>query len=227
MATINTIEDLMRLLDESPEWLEAVRARILTRELLELPERLAQLAADFAEFTVTTNAAIAELQAGQQRLEGQQEALAASQRRMEAGIGDLRGLAARRTAIEQADLIARSMGFRWIRTLPISEIWDFAESPVAAGLPHGDLQSFRKADVIVEAADSGGQNHYITVEVSYTADDRDTRRAIRNAGYMTLFTGAPAHAAIVALHIDNRIRDQVTSNRVFWYEIGDDSLTPD
>ena len=29
MTTINTIEDLMRLLDESPEWLEAVRARLL------------------------------------------------------------------------------------------------------------------------------------------------------------------------------------------------------
>ena len=48
MTTINTIEDLIKLLDEKPEWLEAVRARILTRELLDLPQTL-------AEFIETTN----------------------------------------------------------------------------------------------------------------------------------------------------------------------------
>ena len=32
MTTINTIEDLLRLLDENPEWVEALRARLLTRE---------------------------------------------------------------------------------------------------------------------------------------------------------------------------------------------------
>ena len=47
MTTINTIEELIKLLDEKPEWLEAVRARILTRELLDLPQTLA----DFAEAT--------------------------------------------------------------------------------------------------------------------------------------------------------------------------------
>jgi hypothetical protein len=40
MTTINTIEDLIKLLDENPEWLEAVRSRVLTREVLELPERV-------------------------------------------------------------------------------------------------------------------------------------------------------------------------------------------
>lgn len=42
MTTINTIEDLIRLLDEHPEWAEALRARLLTRELLEVPETLAR-----------------------------------------------------------------------------------------------------------------------------------------------------------------------------------------
>ena len=43
-ATINTIEDLVRVLDENPEWLEALRARLLTRELLEMPQKLAAFA---------------------------------------------------------------------------------------------------------------------------------------------------------------------------------------
>ncbi|MDE2889295.1 MAG: hypothetical protein OXR72_13895, partial [Gemmatimonadota bacterium] len=47
MAVIHTIEDLVRVLDENPEWVEALRARLLTRELLELP----RIVAEFAEAT--------------------------------------------------------------------------------------------------------------------------------------------------------------------------------
>lgn len=44
MTTINTVEDLIRALDENPQWLEILRARILTKEVLELPQRLAEFA---------------------------------------------------------------------------------------------------------------------------------------------------------------------------------------
>ena len=43
MTTISTIQDLMRILDENPEWLEEMRSRLLTRELLEMPDKLAEL----------------------------------------------------------------------------------------------------------------------------------------------------------------------------------------
>ena len=45
MVIIHTAEDIIRAMDENPEWLEAVRARILTRELLELPRRFEELSA--------------------------------------------------------------------------------------------------------------------------------------------------------------------------------------
>ena len=48
MFPINTIDDLFQTLDENPRVLEAVRARLLTRELLELPQVL-------AEFVKTTD----------------------------------------------------------------------------------------------------------------------------------------------------------------------------
>lgn len=38
-TTIHTIEYLIRLLDDNPEWADALRARLLTRELIELPEK--------------------------------------------------------------------------------------------------------------------------------------------------------------------------------------------
>ena len=45
MTTVNTVEDIIAALDANPILLEALRARLLTRELLELPRVVAQLAA--------------------------------------------------------------------------------------------------------------------------------------------------------------------------------------
>lgn len=44
MATSNVVERFMEALDSDPALLEAVRARLLTRELLELPERVERFA---------------------------------------------------------------------------------------------------------------------------------------------------------------------------------------
>ena len=44
-TAINDIGDLLRILEERPEWTERLRAILLTREVLELPERVTQLTA--------------------------------------------------------------------------------------------------------------------------------------------------------------------------------------
>ena len=83
MTTINNIEDLVRVLDEHPEWLEAVRTRLLTRELLELPqtiarsdERLARIEENQAELTKSQDALVrghAQLAEALARLEARQD----------------------------------------------------------------------------------------------------------------------------------------------------------
>ena len=316
-TTFNTVEELLQILDARPDLLAAVRSRVLSRELIEMPEKLAQLSAAFYEFAATTNAAIAELQAGQAKLEAGQEELKEGQHRLEArqdrleagqeelkagqeelkaghaelkegqhrlearqdkfeaiqeelkagqeelkagqaelkegqrriearqdkfetiqeavlaeqsslradvrridrGLGELRGAFARRVVpMDDAEVIAAEMGLVWRRNLRRLELRNMAASPAADDFPINDRRSFRMADLVIEAADEGGQAHYIAVEVSYTADERDTSRARRNARYLTHFTGAPAHAAIVAVHIDDRIRSLVDGEEVFWYE---------
>ena len=287
-TTFNTAEDLIRILDERPDLLAAVRSRVLTRELIEMPEKLAQLAAAFHEFAATTSAAIAGLQEGQAELkegqrqivarqdqmearqdkleagqaelkagqdelkagqdelkagqaelkEGQgrlevrqdtlealhqdmlaeQRSLRADVRRIDRGLGELRGAFARRVAMDDAEVIAAEMGLVWRRNLRRLELRNMAASPAADNLPINDRRSFRLADLVIEAADDAGQPHYIAVEVSYTADERDTNRARRNARYLTHFTGAPAHAAIVAVHIDDRISSLIDAEVVFWYQ---------
>ena len=55
MATFNTVEELVRILDEDPQLLEALRARLLTRELLALPAAHAGFVAEMHEFVAASN----------------------------------------------------------------------------------------------------------------------------------------------------------------------------
>ena len=55
MAEINTFQDLLDLLDRNPEYLEALRVRLLTPELIALPAKFAELVAKFDEFVAATN----------------------------------------------------------------------------------------------------------------------------------------------------------------------------
>lgn len=54
MTTINTMQDLTRLLREHPEWRDELRRELLTDELLQLPQR-------FAEYTASTDARLGDI----------------------------------------------------------------------------------------------------------------------------------------------------------------------
>ncbi len=151
-------------------------------------------------------------------------------------IGDLKGLFMERAAREDAPIITSDMGLRWQKTLERSELGVIADEAqridLAVGISRDDMRRFRRADLVVEAVDSDGATCYIAVEVSYTADDRDTKRATRHAEYITRFTGVPAYAAIASVYIDNRIKNVLTEDipqplgvshqtKVFWSRLPD------
>ncbi len=60
MVTISTIDDFIRVLDENPAWREAVRSRLLTKELLELPDRFARFVERTEAFMEATDPALRE-----------------------------------------------------------------------------------------------------------------------------------------------------------------------
>ena len=60
MAVTDIREEFLRVLDEDPEFRQRVRRRILSAELIELPERLAELAQQFAAFASHVNEFITE-----------------------------------------------------------------------------------------------------------------------------------------------------------------------
>ena len=54
-TAINTIEDLVRIMDNHPEWVEAMRVRLLSREVLEIPQTMARLTETVDNFAASTN----------------------------------------------------------------------------------------------------------------------------------------------------------------------------
>ena len=81
--TVEEFHDLVRLLEERPEWREELRRLILTPALLALPEQIAELRA-------RSEQQFQELTAAQHRTEAQVAALAEAQHRTET---EVRGLA--------------------------------------------------------------------------------------------------------------------------------------
>ena len=90
----------------------------------------------------------------------------------------------------------------------------------------GELKSFRQANLVIEAMD-GDTVRYIAVEASFTGDERDTNRALRNASFLTRFTGLAATAAIASVTNDDEIEWQISSGAVHWHEIEEKDIEPD
>ena len=287
MDTINTIDDFLQVLDENPKWVEALRARLLSRQLIELPEK-------FAQFVETTDKRFEMLEQRfenfEQRLDRFIEAtdkrfemldkrferleqrldrfIEATDKRFEMleqrldrfieatdkrfenletrvqsiqndvsilkdaqvqnatriqsiqnDLGMLKGAHARNAAIGEALHIAQDMGFNWTKNLSQKNLWDLTKSSDTSGIPTNELRSFHWADLIMEATGREGETCYIAVEISFTVNGRDTTRALRNAGFLTKFTGKPAYAAVVGLRRDDRVQDSIESGQVFWYQL--------
>ena len=270
MTTIPTIEDLMRALDENPELLAAMRARLLTRELLALPatvarntelitqiaeqvaqnakliaqnagkidrnsERIAQLTSETNRRFEETHAVINDLkEETNRRFEETNAVINDLKTEMRDGfqsirrdIGILKAAHARNVAEREASAITDALGLRRVRNLNYDDLRDLSLRGDTSGLSANVLMSFRRADLVMEAADSADATCYVAVEVSYTANGRDTQRAVRNAEFLTRFTGHPAHAAIAGVNRDNRIVELVESGALFWHQLEPEDLESD
>lgn len=273
MTAINTIEDLVQMLDEHPAWLEALRARLLTRDLVELPETLARLAARLDRFVETTNERFDQiderlnamdrrfdgidgrLDGMDQRLdhmdqrldkvehrldgvegrlgrvegrlggvEGRLETVESGLNALRNDVAPLKAAHARNAAVENATGIARSFGLRRISTLTQDDLWDLTDSIHASDVPSNELESFRRADLIMEVTDEAGESSYIAVEISFTVNGRDTDRAIRNAAFLTKWTGRPARAVVAGFRRDDRIQSRIESGDVSWHQLDAEDL---
>ena len=239
MVTINTMEDFIRVMDENPSWGDAVRERVLTRELLEFPER-------FSEYARENNARMATFELRMEALDARvkaldlyvQEQFAVVKERFDAldrrldryaqDMGYFRSRHATEIVRSQRALVAEDVGCGLVKTLSIDDLILMVRAADTSGIPVNEIRSFRRADLIMETVRAEtGKTCYVAVEISYTVNGRDTRRAIRNAGFLRRFTGKDALAVVAGVRKDYRVDADIAANGVAWYELDERDLDSD
>ena len=253
MTTMNSQEDFLRALSENPEWRGAVRAQILGDELLQLPVKLDAFVTKQEQFNMDFTARLGKVEESQRIMATTQETMARAQetlirtqetmarsqetlirtqetmadtmKTMAADLAVIKGYHARDLAIPEAREIATDMGLQYVRTVPKEELSSMAQQ-AAGTVPTNELRSFRRADLVIEASD-GTETIYVAVEASFTTDERETTRALRNAGFLTDFTGYPSRAAIASIKNDRRIEPSVQHGTVYWHALHEEDRVPE
>ena len=220
MTTINTMDDFARILRENPDWADTIRSLLLSKELLELPQT-------FAKFAEANNLRLENLERVQVSILHRLNNLEDGQKRMLDELGAIKGTFTYNVAYDEMRTMLDEMGFQHRHTLTRDEVRQLVSSSDRTGLPIPDLRSFRRADFIVEVANESGQIGYVAAEASFTVDERDVTRAVRNAEYMTRFTGLPGWSAVMGVRRVNDVADAINSGQVYWFEIDEARLVPE
>ena len=206
MTTINNSDDLLRLLEEDANFYQAARRLILTNELLELPTRFNAFAERVDQFIT------------EQRQ---------FNRRIETSIGELKGNTARYVVAAHFGEIPNLLGLEFQDSLSREQLRHLA-GPLGRNISSaGDWQSFIRADLVLITTNPDGDTHYIAVEASYTADERDTTRARRNAELLQRLTGHPCHAVIASVHNVQQIQAELDRPYLHWYQLDPADFTPE
>ena len=224
MTTINDITDLVRILEQQPQWADALRSILLSPALLELPEKFAEFVAATNENFAVVNRRLENLEAGQEELKAGQEELKADveelkigyaelkagQERLENRVNQLSGDVSRLKGTDYEGhaarmarrLVRRHLNVSNARLLShrrnIEEISAIANDALARGLiTDEEAEELELADLIVLGQDENAEPVYVAVEVSVTIQTHDTERAELRAGILARATGVRAIPAAI------------------------------
>ena len=187
MTTLNTIEDLARILKEQPTWAEALRALVLSGDLLDLPARVDLFIEEQKKFNEEQRQFN---QATVQRLNS-----------IEGRLGNLEGGQYERNVRSRA--FARTitvLGF----TSPYlamtqdtgtdSRLTSAIQSAIASGrISQEHISELFDADLIISAEG----NRHAVFEISMTADNDDIRRAKRRSEILKEVTGGEVSPVVI------------------------------
>jgi hypothetical protein len=193
--TVEDLRDLLRLLEERPEWRAEVRRALLTDELLALPELVralgeAQRRAEERLSRVEDH--LAALAEAQRQSEAQLAALARTQRRTDARVdrisrdlAELKGDSLERRYRERAPAYVGRL-VRRSRVLMAAEVMELLEPLVERGaLSAGEADEVALADLILRGRrPQDNAEVYLVMEVSWTVGLPDVERVVQCAALL-------------------------------------------
>ena len=190
--TVEHFHDLLRLLQERPEWREELRRVLLTDEILGLPEAVRELAEAqkrTEESLRALTARVEELGEAQKRTEKRVEELARAQERTErtlatlvTEVGMLKGDALERRYRERPFAYFGRI-LRKAHALTSDELTEILERGIEKGvITREEAIDIAEADAIVRGRWlEDGEEIYLVVEVSWGVGLSDVERAKRRA----------------------------------------------
>ena len=141
-------------------------------------------------------------------------------KRTEDTLGVLKGNAARTLLRDHHETILDLLGLDFARTLARDDLTRLVRnSGRASEIPFGDRRSFYAADLVIEGIDAAGNAHYVAAEAAFTADSRDTHRAIRNAAFLHEFTSNGTTAVVASVNNDHEVQEMVDSGQIQWLQL--------
>ena len=241
MATINTFQDLKRVLEENPDWLNELRQLILTDELLTLPTR-------FDEYALSSNKrmdALAEMIAENGKQIAENGKQIAENGRLIAENGRLIAENSRQVSDMRRDvewLKGESLENRLVRLgySMISDsfnlgkdrllrpgrygrasqdfndrLWDALADGV---ITRAEYRRLLRTDAIIQTGinmDREAELGYIVVEASYTANTDDIDRAELSAVALSkIYPDVPIRASIYCVVISDRLREEAKQQKM-------------
>ncbi len=216
-TSMNDIVDFVRILKEQPEWADTVRGILLGQELLDLPRQLAQFVEATNERLGRLETDVADLKAGQARLENSVGQLDTRVGQLDTRVGRLEGKVGR---LEGSDLerevhgnivniASRGLGLNRARILQSkiiprgTELQDAIDDAEEQGIITEDQGSHLElTDVIIAARrKSDRQECYVVAEVSAGVRNDDITRARDRAQTLAVIKGTPVIPAVIGASI--------------------------
>lgn len=239
---LKDFQDVIRVLEEHPEWQAELRRVLLTKDILTLPEQVAQL-----------TEAVRELAAAQVRTEQRLNTLAEAQARTEQQLGSLttqmkdlteQVAVLTRTTQRLVDDMGQVKGYGLETRLRLSgspffgvllrkpvvlsrgEVTDLLDDAESRGqLAPTEMLEVQLADLIVRGIRRGDNTPvYLVVEVSWTVDTDDVRRAADRATLLAK-TGMVSLPVVAGEKVGVRASELAQTMGV-WQMTDDDVISP-
>ncbi len=206
-----TVEEFIRILDRRPDLLEALRQRVLTRELLELPEK-------FAAFAAETRGRFDRVEGRLDGVEGRLNRVEGRLNRVEGRLGNMEGW-------QYETKLDRMLVVFCLLDLDMNDpvvlmSQGSGTAPEFNSLfqrirNEGNLDLDKFHEIMrCDAIARDGEGRYTLFEASITVDESDVERAIRRANMFAEIVGAPTAPAVVGFEIGDALRESAADRGV-------------
>ena len=123
----------------------------------------------------------------------------------------------RAETIDDPWFIAWTLGMEYVGVLTCVDLYRLTkEAPEV--VPNDKLESFLRAHLVIETT-LDGETQYAVVEIYYTGTAGDAERAIRNANFLTQFTGCPATPAVASVRKTAALDSRIESGGIHWHYV--------